>query len=110
MICKCYFNAPKIPFGRWIVVKRKEKTSKYLCFIDVQYKHILTTKIVETTVNEIDLVIEHLKNLKQRLDITKLITALDWGCPSIELIIKTIYLDYKSLIQLPKNIYRYSIK
>ena len=38
--------------------------------MDVHFKHILTTKIVETTVNEIDLAIEHLENLKQRLDIT----------------------------------------
>ena len=71
--------------------------------MDVHYKHILTTKIVETTVNEIELEIEHLKNLKQRLDITKLITVYDRGYPPIELMIKTIDLNSKFLIRLPKK-------
>ena len=78
--------------------------------MDVHSKHILTTKIVETTVNEIDLAIEHLENLKQRLDITKLITVYDRGYPSIELMMKTIDLDSKFLIRLPKNVFRHPIK
>lgn len=41
------------------------------CFLDINSKHILTVKIVETTVNEIDLAIEHLENLKERFDIEK---------------------------------------
>ena len=63
-------------------------------------KHILTVKIVETVVNEIDLAIEHLNNLKQRLDITKVITIYDRGYPSIELMAKTIDLNSKFLIRL----------
>lgn len=78
--------------------------------MDVHSKHILTTKIVETTVNEIDLAIEHLENIKQRLDITKLITVYDRGYSSIELMMKTIDLDSKFLIRLPKNVFRHPIK
>lgn len=63
--------------------------------MDVHSKYILTTKIVETTLNEIDLAIEYLKNFKQRLNITKLIAVYDWGYPSIELMMKTIDLKLK---------------
>ena len=66
-------------------------------------KHILTVKIVETNVNEIDLAIEHLNNLKQRFDITKLLTIYDRGYPSIELMTKNIDLNSKFLIRLPKK-------
>ena len=66
-------------------------------------------KIVETITNEVDLAIEHLENLKQRFDIKKLITIYDRGYPSIELMVKTIDLDSKFLIRLPKNVFRRQI-
>ena len=92
------------------LLKEKRIRARVSCILDVHSKHILTAKIIETTVNEIDLAIEHLENLKQRLDITKLITIYDRGYPSIELMVKTIDLNSKFLIRLPKNIFRHQIK
>ena len=92
------------------LLKEKRIRARVSCILDVHSKHILTAKIVETTVNEIDLAIEHLENLKQRSDITKLITIYDRGYPSIELMVKTIDLNSKFLIRLPKNIFRHQIK
>lgn len=74
------------------------------CFLDINSKHILTVKIVETTVNEIDLAIEHLENLKERFDIEKMITIYNRGYPSIELMVKTINLNSKFLNKIaPKK-------
>ncbi|WP_295592424.1 hypothetical protein [uncultured Methanobrevibacter sp.] len=86
---------------------KEKNTVRVSCFIDIHFKHILTTKIVETTVNEIKLAIEYLENLKERINITKLFTVYDRGYLPIELMMKTIDLDSKFLIQLPKNIFRH---
>lgn len=77
------------------------------CFLDINSKHILTVKIVETTVNEIDLAIEHLENLKERFDIEKMITIYNRGYPSIELMVKTINLNSKFLNKIApkKNVF-----
>ena len=45
------------------------------------------SQIVKRTKNEIKLAIEHLKNMKNRFNIRKLITVLDRGYVSIELMI-----------------------
>ena len=100
----------EFPLGDEYLLKEKRIRARVSCFMDIHSKYILTTKIVETTVNEIDLAIEHLENIKQRLDITKLITVYDRGYPSIELMMKTIDLDSKFLIRLPKNVFRHPIK
>ena len=50
-----------------------------------------------------------LENLKQRFNIEKLITIYDRGYPSIELMVKTIDLDLKFLIRLPKNVFKRQI-
>ena len=92
------------------LLKEKRIRARVSCILDVHSKHILTAKIVETTVNEIDLAIEHLENLRQRLDITKLITIYDRGYPSIELMTKIIDLNSKFLIRLPKNVFIHQIK
>lgn len=66
-------------------------------------KDILTAKIVETIISEVDLAIEYLENLKQRLDIAKLITIYDRGYSSIELMVKTIDLKSKFLYKAAKK-------
>ena len=79
------------------------------CILDVNSNHILTAKIDSREVNEIMLAIEHLNNLKNRLDIRKLITIYDRGYGSTELMIHTIYLDSKFLIRLNDNAFRKKI-
>lgn len=92
------------------LLKEKRIRARVSCFLDVHSKHILTTKIVETTVNEIDLAIEHLKNIKERFDIEKIITIYDRGYPSTELMVKTMDLNSKFLIRLPKNVFKRQIE
>ena len=100
----------EFPVGDENLLKEKRIRARVSCVLDVHSKHILTVKIVETVVNEIDLAIEHLNNLKQRLDITKVITIYDRGYASIELMAKTIDLNSKFLIRLPKNVFAHQIK
>ena len=100
----------EFPVGDENLLKEKRIRARVSCILDVHSKHILTAKIVETTVKEIDLAIEHLENLRQRLDITKLITIYDRGYPSIELMTKIIDLNSKFLIRLPKNVFIHQIK
>lgn len=100
----------EFPLGDENLIKEKRIRARVSCFLDVHSKHILTSKIVETTINEITLAMEHLDNLKERLDIKKLITIYDRGYSSIELMLKTINLDSKFLIRLPKNVFKNQIK
>ena len=79
------------------------------CILDVNSNHILTAKIESRKVNEIKLAIEHLDNLKNRLDISKLITIYDRAYGSTELMIHTIYLDSKFLIRLNDNAFKKKI-
>jgi len=99
----------EFPLGDENLLKENRIRARVSCFLDVHSKHILTVKIVETIINEVDLAIEHLENLNKRLDIKKLITIYDRGYPSIELMVKTIDLDSKFLIRLPKNVFRRQI-
>ena len=92
------------------LLKEKRIRARVSCFLDVHSKHILTAKIAETTVNEIDLAIEHLKNINKRFNIEKLITVYDRGYASIELMAKTMDLNSKFLIRLPKNVFKHLIK
>ena len=99
----------EFPLGDENLLKENRIRARVSCFLDVHSKHILTVKIVETIINEVDLAIEHLENLNKRFDIKKLITIYDRGYPSIELMVKTIDLDSKFLIRLPKNVFRRQI-
>lgn len=71
--------------------------------LDVNSKFMLTTKIVEKSTTEVQLAIQHLNDLKNRLDITKFIAVYDRGYKSIELMLYTEKLNSKFLIRLPKN-------
>lgn len=71
--------------------------------MDVNSKFMLTTKIVEKTVKETTLAMEHLNDLKKRFNIKKFITIYDRGYKSIELMLYTEKLNSKFLIRLPKN-------
>ena len=71
--------------------------------LDVNSKFMLTTKIVEKTVKETTLAMEHLNDLKKRLDITKFIAIYDRAYKSYELMLFTEKLNSKFLIRVPKN-------
>ena len=100
----------EFPLGDENLLKENRIRARVSCFLDVHSKHILTAKIAETTTNEVDLAIEHLENLKKRLNIKKLITIYDRGYPSIELMVKTMDLGSKFLIRLPKNVFKRQIR
>ena len=100
----------EFPVDNKNLLKEKRIRARVSCFLDVHSKHILTTKIVETTVNEIDLAIEHLKNIKEQFDIEKIITIYDRGYPSTELMVKTMDMNSKFLIRLPKNVFKRQIE
>ena len=71
--------------------------------LDVNSRFMLTTKIVEKTVKETTLAMEHLNDLKKRLDITKFIAIYDRAYKSYELMLFTEKLNSKFLIRVPKN-------
>ena len=64
----------EFPVGDKNLLKENRIHRRASYFLDVHSKYILTVKIIETIINEVDLTIEHLENLKQRLNIKKLIT------------------------------------
>lgn len=77
--------------------------------MDVHSKHILTSKIVWRSVNEISLEIKHLNNLNERFNLNELITIYDRAYGSAELMIDTMYLDSKFLIRLNKRVFKKKI-
>ena len=77
--------------------------SRVSCIIDVNSKFILTSKIVERSVDEITLALDHLKELNSRFNLKKFITIYDRGYVSLELMLNTEELGSKYLIRLKKN-------
>lgn len=77
--------------------------SRVSCIMDVNSKFILSSKIVERSIDEITLALNHLKELKTRFDITKFITIYDRGYVSLELMLNTEEMGSKYLIRLKKN-------
>ena len=71
--------------------------------LDVNSKLMLTTRIVERSVKETTLAMEHLLDLKHRLGVEKLITIYDRGYSSVELMLFTEKLNSKFLIRLTKK-------
>lgn len=80
------------------------------CILDVNSNHILTAKVDSRKNSEVSLAIEHLYNLKNRININKMITIYDRGYGSTELMIQTIYLDSKFLIRLNSNSFHKKIE
>lgn len=79
--------------------------------LDVNSKFMLTTKIVEKTVKETTLAMQHLNDLeKKRFDITKFITIHDRGYKSIELMLFTENLNSKYVIRLTKTAFKNQIR
>lgn len=120
MVCACdgsIFDLPNVkltreefPLGDENLLKEKRTRARASCMLDVKTNHILTSKICETTINEINLAIEHLNNMKERFNIRNLITIYDRAYASIKLMIKTTYDGSKFLIRLPKNVFNYQIE
>lgn len=77
--------------------------SRVSCIMDVNSKFILTSKIVERSVDEITLALDHLKELNKRFNIRKFITIYDRGYVSLELMLNTEEIGSKYLIRLKKN-------
>ena len=50
--------------------------SRVSCIMDVNSKFILTSKIVERSIDEITLALDHLKELNKRFNIRKFITIM----------------------------------
>ena len=74
--------------------------------LDVNSNLLLVTKIVEKTVKETTLAMEHLNDLKNRIDIEKFIAIYDRAYTSIELMMFTKQLNSKFVIRLKKNTFK----
>ena len=119
IICACdgsIFDLPNTPttkkaFGIPVdnIFKRFLSRGRVSCMLDVHSKHILTSKIVSRSVDEISLAIEHLNNLNKRFDLNEFITIYDRAYGSIELMINIIYFDSKFLIRLNERVFKKKI-
>lgn len=74
------------------------------CLLDVKSQFIMTSIIEDITISEVTLAMRHLDTLKERHDMKKVITIYDRGYGSMELITKSLQMNTKFLIRLPKNI------
>jgi len=119
IICACdgsIFDLPNTPttkkaFGipADTIFKRFLSRGRVSCMLDVHSKHILTSKIVSRSVDEISLAIEHLNNLNKRFNLKEFITIYDRAYGSIELMINIIYFDSKFLIRLNERVFKKKI-
>ena len=92
------------------IFKKDRIRARVSGILDVNSKFMLTTKIIEKTVKETTLAMEHLDDLKKRFNIEKFITIYDRGYKSIELMLYTEKLNSKFIIRLPKNAFSKQIK
>lgn len=92
------------------IFNKHNSRARVSCILDVNSKHILTAKIASKRIKETTLAIEHLNNLKRRMDIKKLVTIYDRGYTSKELMITTECLGSKFIIRLKKNTFKNKIK
>ena len=119
IVCACdgsIFDLPNVTLTREEfpdddedLLKPKRIRARVSCFLDVNSHHILTSRIVERNISEIDLAIMHLDNLKERFDIKNFISVYDRGYASIRLMLKLMDLNSKFLIRLPKNVFKHQI-
>ena len=79
------------------------------CFLDVYSKIIISAVIVQKKVSEVQLAIDHLMELKNRMDISKLISTFDRGYASLELMVSTEVLGSKYVIRLRKDTFKNKI-
>lgn len=77
------------------------------CLLDVKSQFIMTSIIEDITVSEVALAMRHLDALNERYDMEKVITIYDRGYASMELVTKSLMMDTKFLIRLPKNVLKY---
>lgn len=110
IVCACdgsIFDLPNTPTTKKAfnipennILKRYLSRGRVSCMLDVHSKHILTSKIVSKSINEISLAIEHLNNLNGRFNLNEFITIYDRAYGSLELMIYTMFFDSKFIIRL----------
>ena len=76
------------------------------CIVDSLTQLILDVNLVDKTVSEVDLAIEHLKNLNQRHDMGKSIMIFDRGYNSLELMLQAIKAETHFVIRLRKDTFK----
>ena len=109
-----------LPYDKNVIeemeIKKNFKTGRYntrariSCFLDVKSRIIISAKIVPKKIPEVKLAIEHLIELKNRMDISKLITTFDRGYASLDLMVVTEVLESKYVIRLTKSTFKNKIK
>ena len=96
-------------------VKKNNKTGRYnsrariSCIMDVNSKFIISAKIVPKKIPEVKLAIEHLLELNNKFDISKMINTFDRGYASLELMTVIQCLDSKYLIRLKSNTFKHKV-
>ena len=71
--------------------------------MDVNSKFILSSKIVERSIDEVILALNHLKELNRRFNLKNFIIIYNRGYVSLELMLNAEEIDSKYLIRLKKN-------
>ena len=92
------------------IFKKHRIRARVSGMLDVNSGFMLTTKIVERTVSETELAMEHLLDLKKRLNIEKFIAVYDRAYNSIELMTFTASLNSKFVIRLQKTTFKNEIR
>lgn len=116
IVCACdgsIFDLPNITLTReefkindHTIFSKERVRARVSGMLDVNSNLLLVTKIVEKTVKETTLAMQHLDDLKKRIDIEKFIAIYDRGYTSLELMSYTEYLNSKFVIRLKKNTFR----
>ncbi len=71
--------------------------------MDVNSKFILSSKIVERSIDEVILALNHLKELNRRFNLKNFIIIYNRGYVSLELMLNAEEIGSKYLIRLKKN-------
>lgn len=108
-----------LPYDKNVIkemeVKKNFKTgrcncrARISCILDVKSRIVMSAKIVPKKIPEVKLAIEHLIELKNRMDISKLITTFDRGYASLDLMVVTEVLESKYVIRLTKKTFKKKI-
>ena len=92
------------------IFKKHRVQARVSGMLDVNSNLMLVTKIVEKDVKETTLAMQHLDDLKKRINIKKFIAIYDRAYKSVELMLHTEQLESKFLIRLPLNTFSKEIR
>ena len=79
--------------NNFTLLKKHTTSARISCMSDVKTNYIISSNIAYKGVHEIEHALYHLEDVKDRIDLSKVITIYDRGYPSTEIMLKTILLN-----------------